>query len=70
MKGVNLRGKRVQRRLREVQERKEGRAMAMAAGSLLSLSPTLSLSFLTGHPGHLAFPAFFFGWLDIWPSVF
>jgi hypothetical protein len=64
MQEENLRGKRVRRRLREVQEQKEGRAMAIVAGSLVSLCPTLSLSlsFLTGHPGHLAFPACFF-WL-------
>jgi hypothetical protein len=73
MKEGNLRGKRVQRRLHEVQEQKEGRAMAMAAGSLVSLSPTLSLSLSRSSPGIPVtshFQPVFFGWLDIWPSVF
>ncbi len=74
MEEGNLRGKRVQRRLHEVQEQKEGRAMAMAAGSLVSLFPTLSLSLCVVPHRASRSPRisslFFLGWLEIWPSVF
>jgi hypothetical protein len=71
MKGGNLRGKRVQRRLREVQEgRKSNGYGGWFFGLFISLSLSLSLSRSSpGIPVTSHFQPVFFGWLDIWPSV-